>query len=315
MLNKKTQIVLACAGCLVPMLGGAAQVGPVSFEGFANVIYVLVDNTVEPEDSDENRFITSGEVDLGTKVDEDIDVRFDLDLNPSGEDDSARLEQAYINWAFAPRWTLKGGVFNNRLSWEAEDAPDLYQITHGQIYNIWDTETADLTGNNLAGVELGFSLDQINLYAAVLNELRGTREEASLELAAEIQPLPNLNLVAGLITEDEGAETLFDVHGTWRWTRLLLGGEMLFAGELYDFAFGMTANYAFTDRVSGTVRYDFVAYDPPRIDDTSSLTFAALFSVREHVFLNGELRLNQDDNIDPIIGDGALVAVELLATF
>lgn len=315
MSNTSTSVALGVVGCLLPLAGGAAQVGPVSFEGFADVIYFLVDNTVERENSEENRFVTTGEVDLGTKVDEGIDVRFDLDLNPSSEDDSARLEQAYINWAFAPQWTLKGGIFNNRLSWEAEDAPDLYQITHGQLYNIWDAETADLAGNNLAGVELGFSLDQIKLYAAVLNELRGTREEASLELAAELQPLPNLNLVAGLITEDEGAETLFDVHGTWRWTRLLLGAEMLFAGELYDFALGMTANYAFTDRVSGTVRYDFVSYDLPRIDETSSLTFAALFGVREHVFLNGELRLNQDDNANPIIGDGALVAVELLATF
>lgn len=315
MLNKKTFAMLGSMGCLVPALSTAAQIGSVTFDGFADVIYTMVDNTVDGANSDENRFVTSGEIDLATPVDEGIDVRFDLDLNPSGDGDSARFEQAYINWMLAPQWTLKGGVFNNRLAWESEDAPDLYQISHGQLYEIWNAETSRLSGNNVAGVELGFTFDQIKLYAGLLNDLRNVPEEASFELAAEIQPLPNLNLVAGMITEDQGAETLFDVHGTWRWTQLLLGAEMLFAGEIYDLAFGFTANYAFTERLSGTVRYDFVSYDQNNIDETASLTFAALCSVREHVFLNGEVRLNQDDNRVPIIGDGAIVAVELLATF
>lgn len=315
MLTRKTLALFGSAGFLVPAFSGAAQIGPVNFDGFADVIYAIVDNTADPQNSEENRFTTSGEIDFATNVDQGIDVRFDLDLNPSGDGDSARLEQAFINWALAPQWTLKTGLFNNRLAWEAEDAPDLYQISHGQIYDIWDAETTRYTGNNLAGVELGFDLGQIKLYAGLLNELRNAPEEASFEIAAEIQPLPNLNLVAGFITQDEGPETLFDVHATWRWTRLLLGGEMLFAGELYDFAFGITANYALTDRVSGTVRYDFVSYDPSNLDDTTSLTFAALFNVREHLFVNGEVRLNQDDNARQIIGDGAVIAVELLVTF
>lgn len=315
MLNKNALALLGCASYLVPSVGAAAQIGSVTFDGFADVIYTIVDNTVDGANSDEKRFVTSGEIDLATPIDEGIDVRFDLDLNPDGDGDSARFEQAFVNWALAPQWMLKAGVFNNRLTWEDEDAPDLYQISHGQLYEIWNTETSRLTGNNLAGVELAFTLDMFKIYAGLLNDLRNAPEEASFELAAEIQPLPNLNLVAGMITEDQGAETLFDVHGTWRWTRLLLGAEMLFAGEIYDFGLGVTANYAITDRLSGTVRYDFVSYDQNNIDETSSLTFAALFSVREHVFLNGEIRFNQDDNAVPIIGDGAIVAAELLATF
>ncbi|HEY5602725.1 MAG TPA: outer membrane beta-barrel protein [Gammaproteobacteria bacterium] len=300
---------------------GALDVSP---SGFVDMVWTLSDGTGLGKYGEEGRFDTSGEIDVEAGLKEGISMRFDADINPgSAGGDSGRLEQIFLNWAIDPKMSLKGGVFNNRLSWEREDAPDMYQITHGQLWDIWDASTFE-DGNNLAGLEFSYQIDKVKLIAGVLNDLGDVPEENSVKIAGEIKAFENLDLTVGLVTQDQGVENIIDIHATWKSGKLLVGGEVLFADEIIDSGFMVMANYQFNDKFSGTARFDFVSYDSAFLaEDTSSVTVAALYSISKNLFANAEVRFNDDGNqtpadvVPPLVGegDGTTARLELLATF
>ena len=290
--------------------------------GFVDFIWTLTDGTDVGKYGDEGQFDTSGELDVETDLKEGISMRFDADLNPStGGSDSARLEQIFLKWDITQKMSLKGGVFNNKLGFEREDAPDLYQITHGQLWDVWNASTAE-GGNNLQGLELNFQLDNINLILGYLNDLNDTPEENSLEVAAEINATKELDITLGLITQDQNLETIFDVFVSYKVQKLLFAGELMIADEQLDNGLMLMANFQIDDKLSVTIRYDLVSYESTFLaEDTSSLTFAGLYSVSKNLFVNAEVRLNDDDNqVVPFVpaigeGDGTTARLELLATF
>ena len=131
--------------------------------GFVDMVWTLSDGTDRGINGDDGQFNTSGELDIESKFNESVAIRVDADINPStGNSDSARLEQIYLQWNIDQDMSLKGGVFNNRLTFEREDAPDIYSITHGQLWDIWNFSTVE-DGNNLQGVEFNYQIDTINL--------------------------------------------------------------------------------------------------------------------------------------------------------
>ena len=189
--------------------------------GFVDFVWTLTDGTDLGKNGDEGQFDTSGELDVETNLKEGITLRFDADVNSStAGSDSARLEQIYLKWDIDQKMSLKGGVFNNKLTFEREDAPDIYQVTHGQLWDIWNVSTAE-DGNNLHGLEFNYQLDQINLIIGYLNDLNDTPEENSMEFAAEIQAAKNLDITLGLITQDQNLETIFDVFASYKMEKIL----------------------------------------------------------------------------------------------
>ena len=318
--------------------------------GFVDTIYVLSDGIDEFKDPNDGKsyvdkkFGVSGELDLETDLNPRTTLRMDMDLttgyNPDpnsrlSTQDSAAFEQAFVNYSFEQNMNLKVGQFNNRLGFEREDAPELYQITHSQLWDIWDKQTA-LNGNNLAGLEFSANVGIVTLVAGLLNDINNSPEKISFQLAAEVKPTESMDIVAGLINADSGegtfdaagnlvderAGTIFDASITWKWKQLMLGGGLLTADEMYDLGMQATANYAFTDTVSGTARLDYVKYEGD-YDNTTSLTLAALFSVADNLYANAEIRSMQNDNAqgatkeNPLrmIGDGSMVFLELVGTF
>jgi hypothetical protein len=208
--------------------------------GFVDVVYTLADSTDEfknanGDSTEDKKFAVSGELDLQTELNPRTAMRMDLDL--STDDSSAIFEQAFVNYAFDQNMQLKAGVFNNRLSFEKEDAPDLYQVTHSQLWDIWNEQTT-LNGNNLAGLEFSANVGIVTLFAGLLNDLNNEPEKISFELGAEIKPMESMNIVAGLISADAGEETynpngtptgdfaagtIFDANITWKWNQLMVG--------------------------------------------------------------------------------------------
>jgi hypothetical protein len=307
--------------------------------GFVDVVYTLADSTDEfknanGDSTEDKKFAVSGELDLQTELNPRTAMRMDLDL--STDDSSAIFEQAFVNYAFDQNMQLKAGVFNNRLSFEKEDAPDLYQVTHSQLWDIWNEQTT-LNGNNLAGLEFSANVGIVTLFAGLLNDLNNEPEKISFELGAEIKPMESMNIVAGLISADAGEETynpngtptgdfaagtIFDANITWKWNQLMVGGGFLTADEIYDLGLQATANYAFTDSFSGTARVDYVSYEGS-YDNTTSITLAGLFAVDENLYANAELRLMQNSdaadttNPNPFrkVGDGSMLYLEVLGTF
>ena len=298
--------------------------------GFVDVVYVLADSTDENNNANnestiDKKFAVSGELDLQTELNPRTALRMDLDL--STDANSAIFEQAFVDYAFDQNMKSKAGVFNNRLSFEKEDAPELYQVTHSQLWDIWDEQTS-LNGNNLAGVDFSANVGMVTLFAGLLNDLNNAAEKMSYQLGAEIKPMESMDIVAGLISADSGTDTdgnagtIIDANITWKWKQLMVGGGILTADEIYDLGMQATGNYAFTDKFSGTARIDYVSYEGDA-DNTTSVTFAALFAVDKNLYANAEIRLMQNNdhagsttpNIYSKVGDGSQLYLEVLGTF
>lgn len=294
--------------------------------GFVDIIWTLSDGTDLGKFGEESRFNTTGELDVESKFKENVSMRFDADVNSStAGDDSGRLEQIFLKWDIDPKLSLTGGVFNNKLGFEREDRPDMYQITHGQLWDIWNASTAE-EGNNLQGVELSINFDKGNIFIGFLNDLNDTPEENSVEVAAQIMVSDNFDIVVGMITQDVNLETIFDIALSYRKDKLVLAGELLFADEQIDSGLMLMGNLRVSNKFTATARYDLVNYESTFLaDDTSSLTIAGLYSISNNLFVNAEIRLNDNDNLPatpppaatPQVGegDGTTARLELLATF
>jgi hypothetical protein len=323
---KKRNLVLLSA-MLLPAMGQAAGLKDVNINGFVDAIWTLSDGTDEVPSQD-GQFNTSGELDVDSKLGGPMSMRLDADLNPSptGGGDSGRLEQAFLHWDIDKNLGLKAGVFNNNLSWEKEDAPNMYQITHGQLYDIWN-EATTLSGNNLEGVELSYNTGIITAHIGYLNDIGNAAEQNSLKVGAEVRATPDVNVVVGMITQDQDISpflgNIIDVNATWKMDqRLTLGGELMLPDKTVDSGLMLKANYKVNQEFSATARYDMVSYDASGVDDTSSITLAGLYTISDGLYANGELRFNNDNNVPTIAtlqnigeGDGSTVRLELLATF
>jgi len=317
----KSLVGAALVVAVIPA-ANAAEISNVNLNGFLDMVWTVSDGTDLGINGDDGHFDTTGELDFTSKLQGPVSLRMDANLNSAGGSDSGQLEQAFLNWDIQKNLSLKGGVFNNNLSWEKEDAPDMYQITHGQLYNIWDT-TTDLPGNNLSGIELSYSADIFKLSAAYLNDLLNVPDENSVKLSGEFHALPTLNIMVGYVTQNTGFEDIIDVNATWNMNnKLTFGAEVMLPDQIVDTAFMLLANYKFTNEFSGTVRYDNVSYDVAGSDNTTSVTVAGLYTIDPHLFANAEIRMNNDNNVPTAAatagigeGDGNTVHLELLATF
>lgn len=334
-----TKIVSGLVVCLAGSMGvsNAALVADVELSGFADIVYTLSDsvNDTSPvlNESNENRFDVSAEVNLKTAINEAMFVRIDVDLNAQsgvrGGSDSSRIEQSFFSWTSSADISVKGGVFNNPLGWEAEDAPDLYQISHGQLYNIWDRAT-DFSGNNVAGVEVSAVIGSVQVAGAILNDLGNVADEPSLMGIANYSPKrePRLTVEAGFVTQETGVKTIVDVNATFTMPMLIAGVELLLPGEEIDFAAAATGSYSVTDQLSVTVRLDHVRYDlpgDPTIDDVISVTLAASYLLDKNLVTNIEFRINDSDfktsnaalsgGCGVVACDGGIVQLEVIASF
>ena len=320
------KILLASSLALSSLIIAAPAVAveiDITPSGFVDFVWTLSDGTDVGKYGEEGQFFTFGELDIESKLNESVSIRVDADINPStGADDSARLEQIFLKWDFDPKMSLMGGVFNNKLTFEREDSPDMYQLTHGQLWDIWSSSTAE-SDNNLQGLEFNYQFDKVNLILGYLNDLNNTPEKNSVEVAAEIKPVKDLNITLGLITQDQNLENIFDVFASYKMKKWLFAGELLLADKQVDNGLMLMTNFQFTDKVSATARYDLVNYESNLVDDTSSLTVAGLYSFSKNLIARAEIRFNDDNNQPatgariPLIGegDGTTARLGLLATF
>lgn len=323
---KKT-LIPVIAALAIPTVGHSAGMSDVKLEGFVDIVWAVSDGTDLGVNGSEGHFGTSGELDLKTKLNGPLMMRVDADLGTSTTGgDSAELEQAFLGWAINNEMMLKAGVFNNNLGLEAEDAPELYQITHGQLWDIWNTSTAE-NGNNIQGIELSYKQADFTAFVGFLNDLGQVPEENSIKLGVEVGAVKDVTIKAGLITQDAGVENIIDISALWNMdSKLTIGGELMLPSEFVDSGLMIMANYKVDEKLSATVRYDIVSYDVTGADDTTSLTFAGLYAIEDNLFANAEIRMNSDDNpptggpnpgpgLGYGEGDGTTVHLELLATF
>jgi len=272
--------------------------------GFADIIWTLTDEASDSTapggtNSTEGKFTVDGEVDFFSKLNETVSARVDLDLamavnggaNASavtgGPADSAIIEQAFFAWSLPNNLTFLGGVFNNPVGWEGEDAPDLYQTSHNQNWEILDGQTA-LHGNNVAGVALAAPLGPITVTGALLNDLQQTNEEYSIAIVVNATPVTGLDLEFGFVTQDNdvptagGAGNVMDINGTFTQGIYTAAIEILTADEIIDNSIMILGNVSLPMGFGVTGRIEKVAFDGPG-SDTDIITIAGTYHAAENL--------------------------------
>lgn len=334
-MNRKfSWLVISAALCA----GSNFALADAKVNGFADITYMVKDSnsTTGGLGGTQGKFAANAEADfagsLGDKTSFRMDADFGLGINGGtsassatgdarqGPADAAIIEQVYFATKPLGNVTVLGGVFNNPLSWEKEDAPDMYTTSHGQIYNRFDGQTI-LYGNNIAGLAAAGTFGPVTLTAALLNDLYQTDKKNSAALVASITPVKGLDAQLGYVTQASkassttsinplGAGNVLDVNATFKTDSLTVGTEYMSADEVVDKAMGITANYAINDSVGVTGRYDTVSYQLPGIKDTTSTTLAA--SVKLDKGLTAVAEIRKDDNGTKT---SDLVQLEFIAAF
>ncbi len=291
---------LICAA-LATSLPVTVMAGPAEVSGFADITY--------ENDNDLSLFRANAEVDVNGKLDPSVAVRIDADLalaagteganaGVSGPADSAVIEQAYFAWSAPASLTVLGGVFNNPIGWEKEDAPDMYSISKGQIYEIFDGQTA-LYGNNIAGVAVAGKAGPLGITAGVLNELgHNDLTKNSYALVANLAATKGVDIELGYVTQEGGAGDVLDANATLDLVDgLTIGLEYLQADAAVDSAMGMTISYVHSSGIGAALRYDTVSYEDPDTDDSTRSMLVLTYSLAKNLDVLAEYK-SDDDGTD-----------------
>jgi hypothetical protein len=353
---KKTLITLA-VGCVLgaPAFATAADA---KANGFADIIYTIQDEPADKTGADaagnantknpnKGKFSANGEVDFSVSPAEGVTARVDTDLalgtnggtnacgvNGAGPCDSAVIEQAFFAWGVANNVTVLGGVFNDPIGQDAEDAPDMNFTSHTAVYNILDNQTT-LYGNNIAGVAVAGAMGPVNVTVGVLNDLGQVNEKNSLALVLNAAPVKDLAVELGYVTHDKqsvgGSATtagnVWDVNGSYTISGFIVGLDYLGPQEIIDSAYNVWLGYDFGHGFGAKVRYDSVTYTGSAVKDESATTLHLSYHAASNLDVALEFTSGDNPNlkkvagvgqgVDPItgIGDGATSTLEFIAIF
>ena len=308
------------------ILPAAVMAESANVSGFADISY--------SNNNNQSLFLANAEVDISKKTSDKVSIRIDTDLalarnaspgvdakddpvgtrngvnaNLNGPADSAALEQVYFAYSAMKGVTVLGGVFNNPIGWEKEDAPDTYQITKGQIYGILDGQTA-LYGNNIAGIAVAAAVGPATVTVAALDEI-GLNDVEKNSFAAVINAtvMKGLDLELGYVTQESGdsypdsAGNVLDINATYTGMGLTVGVEYLKPDEAVDSAIGFTANYKISNMLNATVMYDVVKSADPDTDDKTSYALALGVDLDPSLSVAAEYyNFNDGKDDDPAVG-------------
>ena len=288
--GKKRIMALAVTGALTgPLMAQAADSADVS--GFIDVI-ANSDSTAV--------FVSSAEIDISKKVGA-VSVRADIDANLVGNSgfgaqDSGRLEQAYFAWSATKEVTVLGGLFNNPLGQEQEDAPDIGFTSHSVTWNVLDGQTG-LYGNNLAGIAAAGTVGPATVTLAVVDDLgfatnaAGTKGKTSVALVVNAKPISGLDIELGYVTQDDQevagvpttAGNVLDVNAAFKTGQISLGLDYLAADNAVDTATNLWVGFDVNNKINVKARYETIAFEANGIDDSTRTTLYGAYAINDNL--------------------------------
>ena len=329
---KKSVLTLAVLGAFAAT--GPAVANTATVSGFADIVYTITDDAAQ-EAADNNtdgngspnglndtegKFGASGEVNFVATPTDGVTVRVDVDLELDGGD-SGNIEQAFFAWSATESVTVLGGVFNNPIGAEAEDAPDMWGTNHGVVWNILDHQTA-LDGDNIAGLAGAFGLGPVTLTLAYLNEIQHVDEENSVAVVINATPIEGLDLELGHVTQEESAENVTNFNVSYSGIEnLSLGLDYLAADEIIDAAYELSGKYTLPMGLGFGLRFEAVEWADD-LDDSERMTFHVSYQVASN--LTAILEVADGDHDDAAvalasevsgIAEDNLTTLEFIATF
>lgn len=322
---KKTALSLAVLGVFAANNAVAAPDASANVSGFADIIYTLADeanDVVGGKNSTEGKFSANAEVDFSATVGA-VTGRIDMDLDlTAGGSDSGTIEQAFFAWAVTDQVTVIGGVFNNPIGQEAEDAPDLNFTSHGLVYAVLDGQTAR-DGNNITGVAAAANFGMVTVTGAFLNDLQDVNEENSFALVANLTPIDGLDLELGFVTQADNkdnatsAEDVINFNVEYGMSGFSVGLDYLSAGKIVDVAYDAWGGYAFSD-FAVKARFSAIQYEVDSWDDTVKTTLHGSWQANENLLIALEWSNNEADTNGAAAGtttdDNDIITAEFVVT-
>ena len=343
---KKNMVALAVAGALVSPLTAMADDAEVS--GFIDVFANSDSNPV---------FTADAEVDVSKKVGA-VTVRVDMDVRLTGngatspldadgdgvvtptevaeysDNNTANLEQAFFAWAATEQVTVLGGLFNNPIGQELEDAPDMEFSSHSTVWKILDHQTA-LYGNNLAGIAAAVAAGPATVTLAVVDDLglatnnAGDKGKTSAALVVNATPMAGLDLELGYVSQDDQevantpttAGNVLDFNAAFKTGPVTVGLDYLAADNLIDSAANLWAGFAVNDKLNLKARYETVALEGGGIDDPTKTTVYATYAINSNLSAALEYSTGSNDDTSGMVStvtgivDDDVTTLEFIGTF
>ncbi|NOY71876.1 MAG: hypothetical protein GXP14_05785 [Gammaproteobacteria bacterium] len=326
---KKTALSLAVLGAFAANSAVAAPEASANASGFADIIYTAVDeasDVVGGKNSTEGKFGANAEIDFSATVGAvtgRIDVDLDLATDAQTGGNSGRIEQAFFAWGVSDNVTLIGGVFNNPIGHEAEDAPDKNFTSSGLVYSVLDHQTA-LNGNNITGVAAAANFGMVTVTGAFLNDLQQVDEENSFALVANLTPIEGLDLELGYVSQADNtdnplsAEDVIDFNAQYTISGFTAGIDYLSAGAIVDSTYDAWGGYAFGD-FAVKARYSVLAYEVAANEDLTKTTLYASWQANSNLLValewsNNEKGGTASDIITGMAGDNDIITAEFIVT-
>jgi hypothetical protein len=245
-----------------------------------------------------------------------LTLRTDINVFPAAgiTFDDTLLEQGFLKYYFnggASGLFFQAGKVNAPVGVEALDPVDMYQYSHGQLFT-------HATPSNLTGFFGGFEGETLSAMLWVTNDWDTPPTPDQYLVGGRFQWAANgghvgLSSTFGPIGVGQTWQLMVDLDSIWAFGPLTLFLEGNFGMSEEESAEGdnlvsvgglFKVNYAFTDALSATVRYDYLnrEYGDEPIQG-HSVTGAFLFGITESFSGLVELRADLPDE-----GDTALTA-------
>ncbi|HEC20142.1 MAG TPA: hypothetical protein ENI97_12455 [Gammaproteobacteria bacterium] len=316
LINKKNLLTVTFAVAMGPVLAQASDDAEVN--GFVDII-ANSDAAVV--------FGADAEVDVSKKIGS-VTVRADMDANLAanggasvGGEDSGRIEQAYFAWAANQSVTVLGGLFNNPIGQELEDAPDMDFTSHSVTWNILDGQTA-LYGNNVAGIAAAAVVGPATITLAVVDDLglaasTSGKGKTSTAIVVNASPMKALDLELGYVTQDGQAENVTDINAKYSAGAFTVGLDYLIADKVVDSAANLWLGFDVNDKLNLKARFESVSFEATGMDDSTRTTVYATYAINDN--LSAALENSSGDNAsgEPVSGivDDSITTLEFIGTF
>ena len=291
--------------------GGIDLANRVKLRGFVDFWYENIDDEAS---SHEKGFKTSADMDFlfdFSPVTSEIHTNLSQGLGSSGY--VAGVEQAFIRYSFNRDFNISMGRQLATLGFEADEAPNLYQISHAYLFGDGiATSPIGLTGlagggkalrrHNVDGIRANFNNGRFGFTLGLHNELYSGDDDTNdgdvgvdLQLALMIMPGFEARLGYGHDSTGGGANT--DIEQFNAWLAYTDGGLTLAleyddwdisAADAWDIM--LMGSYQFNNFFALTLRYSHEDIETATDEiDNDRITIGAGFSITDNFGINVEL--------------------------
>lgn len=305
---------LLASACLISP-GAISAASMFDITGYIDGLYTAV-NDQDPHEN--NKFEGKGEIDFNSVAMEGrvtglLDLNYFVESNGTSNGGSPeegnyfldnfahkdiQVEQAIARVNVFDGVGLDVGQFNSDLSWEGQDPVDLYQTTHGQLFNFYDQQTS-LYGNDVLGAALNANLKKADIRLGVVNDIGNAKSAQSLMAMVKGEVFNGLQMEGSVITQRHQAGNIYDVNGQYTRGPFLIAAEFMKPEREVKYGWSSTVHYDFGESYGLSGRVDRLHYTTEADKhETTSYTLAGIWRPKENLDVFLEYRAYNDGNVN-----------------